>query len=86
MPRKRPPKRNLVVLPKNAPADVTQADLERLADLQAHVYETQINCTRMALAIEERVRAGAAVQEGSLVWDKRLRMARSKKHGKVVGE
>jgi len=62
---------------------IEQDELDLMAALQLAAWQTQERATAMAAGIDARVKAGAAVEIGTLAWDPIARMARTRKekHG-----
>lgn len=60
---------------------ITQTELASVSDLQAAAWAAEQNAQEAVLRIEGRLRLGATVEDGELIFDHGLRMVRRKKTG-----
>lgn len=58
---------------------VTQKELAEISDMQAAEWVAAQSAHRAVLRLIERLKAGAKIEDGTLTFDRELRMVRSRK-------
>lgn len=76
-----PPKKPPVVAIRGSyqPDVIAQSDLIHAADLQAAVWLAEKAARECVQRIEERCARGATIEDGEMIFDRDLQMARSRK-------
>lgn len=80
---KRKPQKVRSIAGQHEPDVITQADLRRIAELQAAEWIAASNAHKANHRIQTRLLLGASVEPGPLTFDRELKMVRREK---VVGE
>jgi len=78
-PEKKPPKKVVTIGRDCSSQDViTQSDLGHIGDLQATEWIASQATQREVLSLDQRLKAGAVIEDGPLTFDLTLRMVRRK--------